>query len=125
LKRRAIDIYWKRQTDNRHLSGTPLEEETNLPSIPDKSGASTAEALDEFFGSENFDRFVASLTPVEKLVAEFLGKHWLRNHDLASVDEMLTHLNEIGEPATIDSIKSIRKRMFPKMGEWMKQAEIL
>jgi hypothetical protein len=98
-----------------------LEEEQKDAPPFSADGVSSGLAAAE--GMSDFNNFVASLTPKEKLVADILGDHWLCFHCVASVKEILEKLGGTG--ATEASIKTIRKRIWPKMTMWIEKAEVL
>src|SRR6202012_5771519 len=97
---------------DQHI-GDALEEEQKgvLPVTAEEisSGFSQTE------GQANFKKFTGSLSPKEKLVAEILGEHWLRCHEVASVEYILERVSG----ATVTSVKSLRKRVWKKMEIWI------
>jgi DNA-directed RNA polymerase specialized sigma24 family protein len=116
---KAVDIIRKRMQYKR--LGDALEE--GQKGTPSFSADEISSGLAVAEGIADFNNFVVSLTPKERLVADILGDHWLRLHCVASVKEILEKLDGTG--ATVASVKTIRKRIWPKMAEWIEKAEIL
>jgi DNA-directed RNA polymerase specialized sigma24 family protein len=116
---KAVDIIRKRMRHKR--LGDALEEEQK--GVPPVSVDEISSGLSEAEGIANFEKFVASLTPKEKLVAEILGEYWLRCHCVATVKYILERMGET--EATKMSVISLRKRVWGKMRMWIEKAEIL
>ena len=112
---KAVDIVRKRKRRSDFLE-TERKEQKNTPIT------STGDTLELFTvspGVASFQKFVNSLTAKEKSVAEYLGDYWLIHGKLPTVKKIV---EDVG--GSVESVKSIRKRLWPKMGKWLAKADI-
>jgi RNA polymerase sigma factor (sigma-70 family) len=116
-RNKAVDIVRKRMQGQRIWDAIEEDQKGVLPVSADE----VSDRLSKVEGQATFEKFVGSLSPKEKLVAEILGEYWLRCHTVASVEYIMERVSD----ATVASIKSLRKRVWTKMEIWVEKAEIL
>lgn len=112
---KAVDIIRKRKCRSDFLE-TERKEQANALEM---STDDTLDLLEAPHGVTSFNKFVKSLTEKEKPIAEYLGDYLLRHGKLPAVKKIV---DDVG--GSVESVKTIRKRLWPKMKKWLAKADI-